>query len=143
MDRLLKRILVDSPMLPIESKASLPPCAACYLVIANNEVIYVGQTTNLYRRWLSHHRYKELQLLSNVQICWLQVSDPSVLPQMEKSLIDHFEPGMHRRHLGETKRLTINISISLHRAFKEKTAGEGVLMAEKVTQLIQQYLQNC
>ena len=141
MDKLLNRILAEFPILSLESKGCLPPCVAAYLVIANNVVFYVGQTTNLHRRWLNHHRFKEFQKLENVQICWLEVDDPSLLRQLEKSLIQFFDPEMHWKNLGETKRLTINIPVSLHQAFKQKAAGEGKTLAGKVSQLICDYLE--
>lgn len=40
----------------------------------------------------------------------------------------------------ENKRLTIDIPASIHRAFKQKVAGEGETMAEKVTLFIKNYL---
>lgn len=39
-----------------------------------------------------------------------------------------------------TKRLNANIPVSLHTAFKQKTAGEGVSMGEKLISLIEAYL---
>ena len=39
-----------------------------------------------------------------------------------------------------TKRLNANIPVSLHTAFKQKTAGEGISMGEKMSELIREYL---
>ena len=40
----------------------------------------------------------------------------------------------------KTKRFTIDVPEPLHRTFKQVCAGEGITMAEKVNQLITEYI---
>ncbi|MDM9582835.1 MULTISPECIES: GIY-YIG nuclease family protein [unclassified Nostoc] len=45
------------PSLPLEKKANLPDCPAIYFAISGSgEILYIGRTADLARRWISHHR---------------------------------------------------------------------------------------
>ncbi|MEH2177212.1 GIY-YIG nuclease family protein [Nostoc sp.] len=49
------------PSLPLEKKADLPDCPTIYFAISGSEeILYIGRTADLARRWISHHRFKQL-----------------------------------------------------------------------------------
>lgn len=88
---------LELPSLPLEWRRGLPKCRACYLAIkSNGEVLYVGQTQNLQKRWKSHHFLKTLDL-AGTRIAWLEVSDESLLPAIEAALIEYFHPPLNKR----------------------------------------------
>lgn len=88
----------ELPSLPLEWRLGLPKCAGLYLVISfTGEVLYVGQSTNLNKRWLSHHRQAELEKIEGVRIAWIEVTDTTLLMSIESALIKHFEPYFNQR----------------------------------------------
>lgn len=47
------------------NKQRLPECCAIYFAIAREQVLYVGQATNLRNRWQNHHRLPQLEIDSD------------------------------------------------------------------------------
>lgn len=47
--------------LPLADRKRLPKCAACYLVLEGEQVVYIGQAKNLLVRWQSHNKLKCFQ----------------------------------------------------------------------------------
>ncbi|HAG85809.1 MAG TPA: excinuclease ABC C subunit domain-containing protein, partial [Cyanobacteria bacterium UBA12227] len=81
------------PSLPLNERSHLPYCPAVYFVVANNNVLYIGQTANLHDRWLAHHRWGQLKELNElVRIAWLECGEHHLLTEIEAALISHFEP---------------------------------------------------
>lgn len=77
----------------LEMRSQLPTTSAIYFAIdATKTVQYIGRSTNPQQRWMSHHRYEQLSNLGGVRIAWLEVSDLELLPEIEKALIDWFQP---------------------------------------------------
>ena len=83
------------PSLPLASRSGLPTCPAVYFALEGDRVLYVGRSGNLQQRWITHHRYSQLQGLNNVRIAWLECSDPSLLPEIEAALIEYFQPSLN------------------------------------------------
>lgn len=82
------------PSLPLASRSVLPACAAIYFVLDEaDRILYIGQTTNLKRRWLRHHRYDQLSVQS--RIAWLECNELELLPKIEVALIKHFNPALN------------------------------------------------
>jgi hypothetical protein len=85
------------PSLPLERRSHLPTTAAIYFVLdALNRVQYIGRATNLKMRWRGHHRVVELSHMLEARIAYLTVSDATLLPDIERALIEYFEPPCNR-----------------------------------------------
>lgn len=80
------------PSLPLGWRKGFPSCPAIYFAIAGKKVLYIGRTAKLFERWKAHHRQAELESIKEVRIAWMEVSDPSLLPAIEKALIQYFKP---------------------------------------------------
>lgn len=103
--------LQDLPYTTLENKNCLPSVSGCYLVVAEETaVLYVGCSTNLYKRWKNHNRVKEFSNYDNVRICWLVISEESLLLEIEKALIEYFNPRLNNKAIPGIKRLTLDIS---------------------------------
>lgn len=112
---------LDLPSMTLENRGRLPNCAAVYFVIDNsNTVLYIGQTISLVRRWMAHHRAKELLGFESARIAWLEVSDTSLLAGIERACIDHFAPYLNQPNGDLDKPLTVRLSYRLHELVKER-----------------------
>lgn len=82
------------PSLPLEWKAALPlKCRAIYIAFsAEGNVLYVGRSNDIRKRWQSHTRLKHLKQIQDVRIAWLEVSDAYLLRILETALIEYFKP---------------------------------------------------
>lgn len=81
------------PSLPVEERISLPSCSAIYFAVSSEEkILYIGRAGDLLTRWLLHHRYNQLCRIGGVPVCWLEVSDSTLLPAIERALISYFKP---------------------------------------------------
>jgi len=87
---------LDLPNLPLEERRALPDCAAIYFVLDNDDaVLYIGRAISLVRRWMAHHRAKQLLGIGSTRIAWLAVSDIALLDDIERACIIHFEPSLN------------------------------------------------
>ena len=90
----LEKIL-NFPSLPFQHRDLLPEDSGLYFVVVyinNPQLIYIGKTNNINKRWINHHRIPELNLLTklslNVDICWLETRvTEEILAKWEQSLI--------------------------------------------------------
>lgn len=82
------------PAVSLENRKRLPQTAGIYFAIdAAGVVQYIGQSINLRQRWASsHHRLSALEVIVDVQIAWLKISDIGLLNQVEQALIEYFDP---------------------------------------------------
>ncbi|MEH1922854.1 GIY-YIG nuclease family protein [Nostoc sp.] len=85
---------IDSlPSVYLTQTSRLPQISGVYLAIDSQGIVqYIGQSTNLLSRWRAHHRHKDLQKLDGVRICYLAISDISMLEEIERALIEYFNP---------------------------------------------------
>ena len=82
--------------MPLAERSRLPSCPAIYFVLADDNILYIGQTVNLTQRWAVHHTRNYLQSLSsNVRVAWLECQDKKLLRKVEAALIDQFEPELN------------------------------------------------
>jgi excinuclease UvrABC nuclease subunit len=80
----------------LTKKDQLPNVAAIYFVLdAAKDVLYIGRSKSLCFRWQSHHHYARFESLPDIRIAWLTVSDMTLLPDIEKALIAHFQPPLN------------------------------------------------
>ena len=77
----------------IQERRRLPATSGVYLVLnCNNEVLYVGRSKNLKRRWQSHHlRHQDWT------IAYLEAPISS-LRELETELIQNFLPRLNTQH---------------------------------------------
>lgn len=81
------------PSVCLTHRAGLPTTAAIYFAIDSlGQIQYIGQSVNLRQRWANHHRQSQLDAIGNINIAWLEISDPSLLQEIEEALIEHFDP---------------------------------------------------
>jgi hypothetical protein len=92
------------PSVKLQERALLPEESGVYFAF-NTEIQYIGKTYNLRKRWISHHRYCQLERLDDVSISYLTV--PSiVLSYIEDVAIAYFKPLLNNTEidkLEETK----------------------------------------
>src|SRR6266508_2332056 len=83
------------PSVSLSERNSLPATPSIYFVVSETEeMLYIGQTINLQKRWLSHHRTRQLTSFSCVKICWLALDGitPDELALLEEECIAYFKP---------------------------------------------------
>jgi hypothetical protein len=92
------------PFVETTSLKMLPPISAIYFVLnPSNEVLYIGQSRNLFQRFLAHHRLTDFKFNSFERICWF-TSEEEMLDELEAMAIQHFSPTLNGRivHVHET-----------------------------------------
>lgn len=85
--------LATLPSLPLSERKQLPATPCVYFAMSNGSVQYIGRSINLKTRWSAHHHYHDLA--TDSCIAWILVSDPSLLPQIERALINWFNPPLN------------------------------------------------
>lgn len=86
------------PRASLSDRRTFPELSCVYLAVDKfNAVQYVGLASNLRTRWASHHRLQQLQNMGDIKIAWLQVPDVELLEEIEKVLINHFNPVLNRK----------------------------------------------
>jgi len=109
------------PSLPLAERAALPNTPAIYFVLAGDTVLYVGKATNLRQRWLAHHRLKQLNEYGACRIAWMMVDDTSLLDELERACIAHFQPVLNGTEIGDNEvwQATLRLPRDLEPAVKE------------------------
>lgn len=93
--------LSNLPQLPLEDKRSLPDLPAVYFAVGtDSEILYVGRTASLRRRWKGN-RHQHLETLYNrdepIHLAWLAVEHEDWLPELEYELITRFRPVLNEQ----------------------------------------------
>lgn len=86
------------PSLAFEHRQDLPAVPAVYFVLnGRREMVYVGQTANLYNRWnkSAHHRAQQMAG-GNYRIHWTVVPDEAQRVKVERQAIAYFRPLWNR-----------------------------------------------
>lgn len=87
---------LDLPSIFLDQRKTLPRVQAVYFVISDtDEILYIGCSVNLNSRWIGHHKLRELEGLGVVRIAWMEVSELSLLAEIEIALITHFAPRLN------------------------------------------------
>src|SRR3982750_3455505 len=79
--------LTELQSLPLGQRSELPKVPAVYFALGeDNEVLYIGQSTSLWRRWASsgHNKLPELQKLGNVRVAWMELETEEQLGEVER-----------------------------------------------------------
>src|SRR4051794_23714059 len=83
----------ELPSLPLAQRSELPSAPGVYFVLGeDNEVLYIGQSISLLRRWavFTHGKLSELKKLGNVRLAWIEMEATEALGDVESVLIRHF-----------------------------------------------------
>jgi putative transcriptional regulator len=97
-------------------------------------------------RWRQHHRYQDLKELQNAKIAWLELSDASLLQEIESVLISLFNPKLNLTSSNQAweERLEYCLTNPQQESISKPTyklfCRLAVLMAEKDPQLSQRQL---
>jgi len=93
--------LAELPSVPLHQRQTLPELAACYFVLEpGGDVLYIGKTGNLRKRFLSHHRLADFaQEAQPVRVTWLITTDAQLLSQIERLCIDFWRPRYNQKPL--------------------------------------------
>lgn len=98
-----EQVTLNLPSVSLETKQCLPRFSGIYFVLENSEVIYIGRSQNLQRRWLNHHKMKEFSARpAQLKIAWLEC-DAAILATLESTFIELFKPELNKAFGGVTK----------------------------------------
>lgn len=79
-------------------RRKLPAIMAVYIVITSDDIVeYVGQCTNLYRRWKHHESVFDMENPKTSFICWIPVDSIETLATLEMELILQLQPRINKR----------------------------------------------
>lgn len=83
----------------VEERKPRPEIAAVYLMTWGGIPLYVGQTTNLRKRWSGHRMTRECKYLVHISIIFtpVRVADPCDLLRAEFATICRCRPVLQRR----------------------------------------------
>lgn len=101
--------LSELPNIPLIDKRHLPSCQCVYLACQGDHVLYVGQAVNLANRWKQHHHYLALKSMEDVCIAWVEISDSSLLLEIELALIEWFKPVLNKSINASSKRTSMYV----------------------------------
>ncbi|MBD0264255.1 MAG: GIY-YIG nuclease family protein [Tolypothrix sp. Co-bin9] len=80
-------------------KDNLPNCPAIYFVSDSSQVLYIGRTVNLVKRWKDHHRFKQLKRFNRkdkISISWITcTNDINAIINLENELIKLYKPPLN------------------------------------------------
>jgi hypothetical protein len=92
---MLNRYPADFPSVTIDRLNELPEIEGIYFAMQDDEVLYVGQSRNIWNRWKNHHKTDDLYLMSGIRVHWLE-SDGRPLLVQEREWIDYCHPPLNR-----------------------------------------------
>jgi hypothetical protein len=117
----------DLPSLPLEERSQLPPVPAIYFAIDSlGQVQYIGRSINLQQRWISHHQTRHLD---GARIAWMLVDSIELLPEIEKALVQWFNPPTQRWQ--ENKKLARTITRTEEAANSRRSKQDGDIRIDR------------
>ena len=99
--RLAESIQIESlPSVAYTERARLPATSAVYFALRESVIIYIGESSNLRRRWKSHDTVLGRTNPKDLAIAWCEMADSQGLRRrVESSLIKRFRPTLQRSAL--------------------------------------------
>lgn len=117
------------PSLKLSEKEKLPECSGIYFAIANNQILYIGQSRNIKNRWQNHHRLPQLEKINKrceVKLFWLECNQ-NQLNEIEKQYINYYYPGLNNTKKPDRQIIpsfqTLNLSL---KKLQEKVLVMGI-----------------
>lgn len=132
------------PSLPLKERSLLPATSCIYFAIDCQGVVqYIGRSLNLQQRWMQHHRQSDLEKVDGVQIAWLAIDTPELLPEIERALIEWFSPPLndHRDSSESKTRILVTIPETVAEQFKEFCKKQRRSVSAQITLLMEQAMQ--
>ncbi len=87
-------------MISITEIEQLPQISGVYKVLDDNgQVIYIGQSKNIYKRWKNgHHKLAEIigQYGTNIYIEWVEVPE-WLLNRVENTAVSFYQPKLNSK----------------------------------------------
>jgi len=134
--------VLDLPSMTMENRIALPNCPAVYFVLnSNNAILYIGQTISLVRRWMAHHRTKELVAVGSTRIAWLEVSDTALLKGIEQACIAHFDPMLNQRNAQLDRAFSLRASVRLYTALVRLARRDHRRLADYVRLALEKHVE--
>ena len=138
------------PSIPLEDRKMLPVISGIYFAIdSQGTVQYIGRSANLNQRWLQHHRISNLEECDRILIAWLEVTEPALLPEIEKALIDWFKPPLNGyislsqdRESDGLVRTSVTIPESVMKKFRDYCNKQRRSVSAQLTLLIEKELED-
>jgi len=133
---------LDLPSVPLGDRKNLPDCPAIYFVLDSNDaVLYVGRAISLARRWVAHHRTKQLREGGPTRIAWLEVSDSALLDEIERACIAYFAPSMNGSDVvGVSHPVLLRVPLHLYQRFQAEARRRVLADATTILQLARERL---
>lgn len=140
--------LIDPFSLPsvgYRQRSQLPKASGIYFAIVNEELLYIGQSYNLYYRWQYHERRYDLKALGDITIAWFTTIDKSENERwkLEEAYIDHFRPALNRtlKHTEEREQTMLYINTKSKFKLKHLCVDKGMKLSDIVNEAIDQYIE--
>jgi predicted GIY-YIG superfamily endonuclease len=116
--------LSELPSVYLLEKDKLPNCASIYFVTdSQGQVLYVGRTANLVKRWREHHRFNQLKRLNRknrISISWLTCSnDINTLSNLENEFIKLYKPPLNWSKVVSPVRRITPVEIALQQSLQQ------------------------
>jgi predicted GIY-YIG superfamily endonuclease len=116
--------LSELPSVYLLEKDKLPNDAAIYFVSdSQGQVLYVGRTVNLVKRWREHHRFNQLKRLNRknrISISWLSCSnDINTLSNLEHEFIKLYKPPLNWSKVVSPVRRITPVEIALQQSLQQ------------------------
>lgn len=86
------------PKVDLSSKGQLPETPAVYFVATKTEIAYIGQSTNIRRRFASHHLLQVFRKLDNCAISYISIGCIELLATVEQDCIEYFRPHLNKQY---------------------------------------------
>lgn len=135
---------LNLPSVPLDCRKALPECPGIYFAIDSaGAVQYIGRSNNIRQRWLTHHRYSQLEALGSVAVAWLQVSDSLLLPSIEAALIEYFQPLLNNQNNTKKRERTLiqfQIDPPTKEKFIQKVNQENKTITKVMLEWIKEYI---
>ncbi len=132
------------PSVPLEGRNYLPDISGIYFaILQTGEILYIGKTICLKRRWEGHHKFEELKLYRNARIAWFiyPAQSDEDLAELEKACISHFMPVLnHRGERSQRIRQTVYLESDLYRKVRHHKADTGEDISDIVNLALRQLL---
>jgi DNA-binding transcriptional regulator YiaG len=105
------------PSVLIPYRDSLPEVGGIYFVLEKSEVMYIGKSQNLRKRWHGHECCAELDRPKKARVAWLEVPSEEDRTRLEQSLIARLNPRLNIK-------LRLVIKPETYRLVKAAMTGE-------------------
>jgi GIY-YIG catalytic domain-containing protein len=128
------------PAVSLENRKRLPQTAGIYFAIdAAGAVQYIGQSINLRQRWKGHPC--QGYIANGGRIAYLEVSDPTLLKEIETALIQWFEPPLNDRRCNlAPKIISFRLLLESYDLFMELAKEEGKSPTILAREVLERYI---